>query len=218
MSSMRNRAPADAIVLCCSYDLRVCDYACELIKQNLAPRLVLAGKVGNWTRHLWEAPEAHIFADRARANGIDPEQLVLEDQSTNFGENVAFVRKLLPQLQRVVFLTKPNSVLRVALTVPVQWPEITAYVDSPPFAFPQDVSNVIGILGVIHEMVGDLDRIIQYPSLGFQLPHRVPLPVLDSWEALKAQGFRHHLLPQQPASDQADTHRASGRRSSPHRT
>jgi uncharacterized SAM-binding protein YcdF (DUF218 family) len=198
MSSMRTRESSDAIVVCCSYDLRVCDYACELMKQNLAPRLVLTGKLGNWTKHLWSVPEAQIFRDRALANGISPGSILLEERATNFGENIAFVRNLLPDLKRAIFITKPCAVLRVFLTVPVQWPGLTAFVDSPPHAFPEEVSNVIGVLGVIHEMVGDIDRVIQYPSRGFQVPHRMPPLVLESWRALIAEGFVQHMLDKLP--------------------
>ena len=181
-------------MVCCSYDLRVCDYACDLIKQQLAPRLILSGKTGNWTRFLWTDPEAHVFKDRALANGIDPERIHLEERSTNFGENIAFVRALMPQLRRVIFVTKPNAILRVALTVPVQWPEVTAFVDSPPLEFPHEVSNIIGVFGVMNEMVGDVDRVLKYPSRGFQRAHDVPASVLESWRALIADGFGHHLL------------------------
>lgn len=191
---MRDRGPCDAVVVCCSYDLRVCDYACELVKQKLAPRLVLTGKTGNWTKFLWDESEAQVFRDRALAGGIKSDSIVLEDQATNFGENIAFVRKLLPDLERAIFVTKPASVLRVSLTVPVQWPGIRAFVDSPPFAFPQDVSNVIGVFGVINEMVGDIDRVIRYPSRGYQIMHELPASILESWNALKAEGFGQHLL------------------------
>jgi hypothetical protein len=84
MASNRTRDVADAIVVCCSYDLRVCDYACELLEQNLAPRLVISGKSGNWTRHLWDAPEAKIFGDRARANGVAPDRILLGYMSGAF--------------------------------------------------------------------------------------------------------------------------------------
>jgi uncharacterized SAM-binding protein YcdF (DUF218 family) len=194
LSAPRSREPADAVVVCCSYDLRVCDYACDLVKQNLAPCLVLAGKIGEWTRHLWSEPEAQVFQRRALANGIDPRRIHLEERSTNFGENIAFVRELMPQLRRVIFVTKPNSILRVALTVPVQWPEVTAWVDSPPFAFPEEVSNIIGVFGVIHEMVGDVDRVLRYPARGFQRPHTVPETILESWKALVVEGFSRHLV------------------------
>jgi uncharacterized SAM-binding protein YcdF (DUF218 family) len=195
LASKRSRAPSEAVVVCCSYDLRVCDYACELIRQGFAPRLVLAGNTGNWTRHLWDVPEAHIFKDRALANGLDSSRIVLEAESTNFGENIAFVRRLMPHLQRAIFVTKPSAVLRVALTIPIQWPDVTAYVDSPPLTFPEDVSQIIGVFGVMNEMVGDIDRVIQYPAKGFQVPHARPQDILDSWRALIAAGFGQHLLP-----------------------
>jgi uncharacterized SAM-binding protein YcdF (DUF218 family) len=194
LSALRSHEAADAVVVCCSYDLRVCDYACDLIKENLAPRLVLSGKTGNWTKFLWAGTEAEVFKERALANGIDASRIHLEDRSTNFGENIAFVRALMPELRRVIFVTKPNAVLRVTLTVPVQWPQVHACVDSPPFEFPQDVSNVIGVFGVMNEMVGDVDRILKYPSRGFQRSHALPVPVLESWRALIADGFTHHLL------------------------
>jgi uncharacterized SAM-binding protein YcdF (DUF218 family) len=195
-SSARDRGPCDAIVVCCSYDLRVCDYACALLKNGLAPRLVLTGKCGNWTRHLWHETEAQVFRARALANGVDASRIHMEVEATNFGENIAFVRALLPELRRVTFVTKPNSVLRVALTVPIQWPEVTAFVDSPPFSFPQDVSNVIGVFGVIHELVGDIDRIVRYPVRGFQVEHRLPPQILESWSRLVQEGFTQHLLPE----------------------
>jgi uncharacterized SAM-binding protein YcdF (DUF218 family) len=193
-SSMRNRAACDAIVVCCSYDLRVCDYACELVRGGLAPQLVLSGRSGNWTRHLWDIPEAQVFKARALENGIEARRILLEEEATNFGENIAFVRRLLPKLERAVFVTKPNAVLRVALTAPVQWPELQAFVDAPPLKFPDGVSQIIGVFGVIHEMVGDIERVLHYPARGFQIAHRLPSSVLESFEALKAQGFDQHRL------------------------
>ncbi|MEJ0007133.1 MAG: YdcF family protein [Steroidobacteraceae bacterium] len=126
--------------MCCSYDLRVCDHACDLIAQGVAERLVVSGRSGNWTRHLWSKAEAQGFHRWALANGIEPGATLLEERSTKIGENVAYSRALLPQAKRVTFVTKPNSVLRVALTVPVQWTDIAAFVDSPPLAFPDQVS------------------------------------------------------------------------------
>jgi len=200
LSAERRHDISDAVVVCCSYDLRVCDYACKLIQQGVAPLLILSGNTGNWTRHLWSSPEAHVFRERALANGVAADAMLIEEQATNFGENIAFVRRLAPQLQRVTFVTKPNSVLRVRLTVPVQWPGVTACIDAPPLRFPDDVSNVIGVLGVIDEMVGDVDRILKYPALGYQAPHELPAEILDIWQFLVSSGFRNHLLPSSLAS------------------
>lgn len=194
LSGGREHRACEALVVCCSYDLRVADHACGLFRQGLAPRIVFSGKTGNWTRHLWSQPEAHVFRARAIAQGIPAKAILVEDRATNFGENLAFTRALLPDLRSATFLTKPNSMLRVALSLPIQWPGIQASVDSPEIRFPEEASNVVGILGLIEEMVGDVQRIQTYPALGFQAPHALPEAVLDSWRALVDAGFTGHLM------------------------
>jgi len=195
LSSRRQRGESDAIVVCCSYDLRVADYACELFQAGLAPVILFSGNSGNWTRHIWSRPEAHIYRDRALEFGVPESAIIVEDQATNFGENIRFARGLLPNARSAIFLTKSNAVLRVSLTVPVQWPSIPATVDSPPLKFPDEVSNVVGVLGVIEEMVGDIQRIVEYPALGFQVAHVLPPDIENAWHALVAAGFTGHMLP-----------------------
>lgn len=194
LASHSDPAECDAIVVCCSYDLRVCDYACELVKRSLAPIVVFSGNTGNWTEHLWDIPEAEVFAERALANGVSETSILRELNATNIGENVAFSRKLLPEAETVTFVTKPNTILRVGLTAPVQWPGVRANLACPPFSFPDGVSNVIGLFGVINEIVGDIQRIMEYPQLGYQIQHELPADVIESWEYLVEAGFTLHTM------------------------
>jgi uncharacterized SAM-binding protein YcdF (DUF218 family) len=190
----RQHSACELIVVCGSYDLRVCDYACQLLKDGVAPHLLFTGNTGNWTRHLWERTEADIFAQRALAQGVTAQQFTLETRATNFAENIAFARAMFPDVRRATFLTKPNSIRRVALTLPVQWPGLEAFVDAPSFDFPDEVSNLIGVLGLIDEMVGDVHRIMVYPALGFQVEQAIPEEVQVAWRYLVEQGFDHHLI------------------------
>ena len=119
---------------------------------------------------------------------------MLEDRATNLGENVRFSRDLLAGPSTVTFLSKPSTVLRLKLTIEAQWPDIEAHVSCPRIKFPEDVCNVIGVLGVINEMVGDVQRIQQYPKLGYQVPHMLPPHVLDASNYLIGQGFVQHLV------------------------
>ena len=194
-SSFASLKKSEVVIVCGSYDLRVCDHACDLIKSGLANKLVLTGNSGNWTKHIWTKTEATIFAERARDNGIDNKQIILETSATNFGENIIFTKKLLPETHSAIFVSKPNSLLRVKLVLEAYWPEVESCVSSPAIHFPQQVSNVVGILGVINEMVGDIDRIQQYPSKGYQASHELPEDILNAFEYLKGQGFTQHLIP-----------------------
>jgi hypothetical protein len=46
---------------------------------------------------------------------------------------------------------------------------------------------------VIHAMVGDFQRIIDYPALGFASPQPVPARVREAFELLVTAGYRAHL-------------------------
>jgi uncharacterized SAM-binding protein YcdF (DUF218 family) len=159
-----------------------------------ADTLLLSGNTGNWTRHIWSEPEAEIYYRRARSNGIAAQQIIVESGATNFGENISFSRQLLANASSVTFISKPYSLLRVKLTVERYWPGIEAYFSAPEIIFPDEVSNVVGVLGVIDEMVGDIDRIQRYPALGYQAPHTLPAEIIGAWRYLIAQGFTHHLV------------------------
>jgi len=195
MAAAASREKSDAIVVCCSYDLRVCDHACELLTSGYSDTLVLSGNTGNWTRHIWSRPEAQVFYERALSNGVSAAQILIESEATNFGENITYAKALIPWAETVTFVSKPNSLLRVKLTAEVQWPEITAYVSGPEIRFPDEVSNIIGVLGLINEMVGDIERLQKYPDLGFQAPHLIPDNIVDAWKYLVEQGFTDHLMP-----------------------
>jgi len=195
LSVMQKTGKSDAIVVCCSYDLRVCDHACGLIRAGYSNTLVISGGSSNWTRHLWPVPEAEVFFARALENGLDEGQILLEQKSSNFGENIRFSRKLIPEAGTVTFVAKPNSLLRVRLTAKAQWPGLNALVSAPNIRFPDEVSNAIGIWGVINEMVGDLQRIREYPALGYQVEHELPPEILQDWVYLVENGFTYHLMP-----------------------
>ncbi len=195
LSGFASEGPCDALVVCGSYDLRVMDHAVRLLQQKISKTLVITGNTGNWTKHLWDRPEAEIFFEHGRSRIPDDVEVVLERKATNFGENILFARDLLPDIDSVVLLTKPNAVLRVLLTAQEQWPETTVSVSSPQYRFPYDVSNVVGLFGLIDEMVGDIDRIRKYPKLGYQVEHELPKAVLDAADFLASKGFDNHLAP-----------------------
>ncbi|HCH73168.1 MAG TPA: YdcF family protein, partial [Ochrobactrum sp.] len=45
---------------------------------------------------------------------------------------------------------------------------------------------------LVHEMTGDLQRILEYPAKGYQIAQAVPLEVMEAYDFLIAQGFDGH--------------------------
>jgi len=198
MSSFNRPGESDTVIVCCSYDLRVCDYACRLIQEDPDRQLVFTGGRGNWTSQLWRLPEAHVYRERAIENGISPSRITTEEEATNLGENIRFTRERFGSLKSAIFVSKPNTLLRLRLTARKQWPGITAFTAGPALLYPGEVSNITGVYGVINEMVGDIQRILVYPSMGFQEPHIFPGEVLEAWEYLRDAGFTDHCMKDVP--------------------
>lgn len=191
-------APADAIVGLGSYDLRVAHWCAELLEQKLAPLLVFTGSHGNWTRGRWSKSEAEVFADEAVAHGAAREQILLETKATNIGENLRFTKALLAerghQANRVIVVTKPQTLRRVVASVPIFWPDVTVITSCPNHSFAEQPTAEYSLDDLIHEMVGDAQRMLEYPRLGYQIPQETPPEVLAAYEELKARGYTRHLL------------------------
>jgi hypothetical protein len=82
----------EAIVAFGGHDLRVADWAAQLWLDGWAPKLVLSGGSGYYTSKIWKEPEAHKFRRIAIERGVNADAILVEDQSSNSGENVALTR------------------------------------------------------------------------------------------------------------------------------
>jgi uncharacterized SAM-binding protein YcdF (DUF218 family) len=186
--------PADAIVGLGSYDLRVADRCAALYHEGIAPRLVLSGHAGHWTQGLYAASEAEAFAERCLAAGVPEAAILVEPRATNIGENLRFSAALLPPtVGRVVLVTKPQTQRRVRAAVDRQWPGVTALVTAPPIAFEEQPTEAYPLAMLINEMVGDLQRILDYPAKGFAVAQPMPDDVMAAWRLLVAEGYDRHL-------------------------
>lgn len=190
--------PADLIWVLGSHDLRVADRAAELWQEGFSPRILMSGGFGNLTAGLFEKPEAELLAERARELGVPDEVILLENRSSNTGENVAFGRELLERrgiaVSRVIAVQKPYMERRTYATIRKQWSELGVQVTSPRLSFADYCTEEILQEDVVHIMVGDLQRIWEYPKKGYMIEQRVPREVKDAWKALVGAGFDHHLI------------------------
>ena len=81
---------------------------------------------------------------------------------------------------------------RTYATFMKQWPvhDVTAVVTSPSI----ELTDYHNTKEIIDTMVGDLQRIIEYPKLGYQIHQEVPEDVLRAFEHLKECGHVAHLM------------------------
>lgn len=191
--------PSDLIFVLGSNDLRVADHAAALWERRLAPLVAVSGKSGRLTEGLFGKCEADAFAERMMALGVPASALILEREATNTGENIRFTRRLLAEKGIVagsaICVQKPFMERRTFATMARQWPELPCTISSPPLDFAAWCAGATDPDEVISTMVGDLQRIIAYPGLGYQIPQEVPLPVLAAMRELIRLGHDRHPVP-----------------------
>ena len=117
----------NCIFVLCSHDTRVAEYATDLFLQGYAPFIIFSGGFGNWTRGIFTKPEAEVFADIANKRGIPSEKILIENKSTNTGENITFTKTLLAEkdlnFDSFILVQKPYMERRVYATFKKVWPE-----------------------------------------------------------------------------------------------
>ena len=194
---------ADAILVLCSYDTNVAERAAELYLERWAPLLIFAGGRGAITRRLWDEAEAERFARIAVDLGVPREHILVENRSTNTGENVRFTRQLLADQgldpQTFIVVQKPYMERRSYATFRRQWPDKALVVTSPVVSMEEylraHVDHPVSPDEVISVMVGDLQRIRLYPAMGFQIEQEIPDEVWSAFQALVDAGYDEHLIP-----------------------
>jgi uncharacterized SAM-binding protein YcdF (DUF218 family) len=195
---------ADAIMVLCSHDTIVAERGARLFLEGWAPLLIFSGGLGAITKHLWADAEADRFARIAVAMGVPEASMLIENRSTNTGENVLFTREMLAAKgldpASFILVQKPYMERRTFATFSKVWPGKPIIVTSPRLSLDEYLARYsnesLSAGDVIGIMVGDLQRIREYPARGFQISQEIPDDVWDAYEELVRAGYDKYLLKQ----------------------
>lgn len=192
-------AKADCILALGSrHDLRVADRAAELYLQGWAPLVIMSGGLGNFTQDMWTETEADQFAAIAIQKGVPADAVLIENRSTNTGENILFTQQLLKAKgidpHTFIVVQKPYMERRSYATFKKHWPDKNLLVTSPQIPFDEYATEEIPLERVVNIMIGDLQRIQLYPDKGFQIYQEIPAEIWNAYEQLVALGFDKHLV------------------------
>lgn len=195
---------ADAILVLGNRDIRVGEYAAQLWLNGWAPYLVCSGsgdihnnKPGR--EQFVGSTEAEVFAEKAKEMGVPDEAIIIENQSQNTGQNYEFALERLADkgvtVKTLIAVQKPYMERRTYATGKVWLPNINLIVTSPPISL-EDYPNESNSVGEhwLHAMVGDLQRIKDYPKKGFQIEQEIPAEVWEAYEHLVAEGYTNRLI------------------------
>jgi hypothetical protein len=74
------------------------------------------------------------------------------------------------------------------------WPEADVVCASEPLELDDYIKSIGDEKLVVNMLVGDLQRVIEYPKLGFAVEQEVPRDVHDAYERLLRAGFDSRLI------------------------
>jgi len=130
---------SDCILGLGSHDIRVAHRGAELFLQGYASLIVFSGNLGRPTEEIWTKPAAEIFADEALRIGVPRNRILIENRSTNTGDNIRFAKALMEKsaisVDRVILIQKPYLQRRAYATFKKVWSEKDVIVTAPQFSF-----------------------------------------------------------------------------------
>lgn len=189
---------ADCILVLGSHDTRVADRAAELYHAGCAPMIIFSGGLGRLTEGMWTESEADLFAKIAIEKGVPQQAILIENESTNTGENILLTQKLLKENNldpySFIVVQKPYMERRSFATFKKHWPNKKLIVTSPQISFEDYATDQIPMEQVINIMVGDFQRIKLYAEKGFQVYQEIPEEAWDAYEQLIKLGYSDHLV------------------------
>ena len=191
----------DAVIGFGVFDLRLPRFCGELYVAGRVKRIIFTGGIGGGSADLTE-PEADAwYAELRRAYPQIPrEHVILENRSTNTGENIRFTAELLTRqhpdlsfgrgIKTVIAVASPSRLRRVRLTLKQMHPTLQIFGQHTGSNFAEEHALYAskGIDYIAH-MVGELDRIVDYAARGWLFPEPLPSPIAAAYQQLKQQSL-----------------------------
>jgi uncharacterized SAM-binding protein YcdF (DUF218 family) len=190
-------ARCDAAIGFGHFDLRIPRRCGALYAEGLARGILFTGGIGAGTADLGQ-PEALAFREELRRTHpqISDDAVVVESESTNTSENIAFTARKLAAgrldfcfgrgILSAILVASPYRQRRVWLTCVKQLPGIALFNAPPESRFEEEMrlfaakgQDLIGLLG------GEIDRIVNYGELGYIEREAIPEAILTARRALR---------------------------------
>lgn len=190
--------PCSAAIGLGSHDLGVAAFAADLYHSGLFPILVFSGANSPTTAARFPRGEAVHFSEHAIRLGVPPSAIIVEPDAANTGQNITYSRQALhaagAEVESVLLISKPYMERRAYATARKVWPEVEVVCASEPLTFDDYLKSIGDEKLVIDMLVGDLQRVIKYPALGFAVAQDVPEDVEAAYRGLLAAGFDSRLM------------------------
>ncbi|MFJ6568068.1 YdcF family protein [Streptomyces sp. NPDC091292] len=142
------------------------------------------------TAQVFPRGEAVHFREHALTLGVPAHAILLEPNAGNTGQNITLSRQALTAAgihpTTVLLVSKPYMERRSYATARKLWPDVEVLCTSEPMELDDYVKSIGDDKLVLDMLVADLQRVIEYPKLGFAIGQKVPEDIREATPASPA--------------------------------
>lgn len=190
---------SDIILVCGGHDIGVAKEAARVYKEGYAHKIIISGGI---EREIFgkskKALEADILGELIVAEGVAENDIFLEREAKNTGENLEFAERVLVKqgikYNSIIMIQKPYAERRTLCLALKKWPEREIIMSSEQKSFEEYFNSDIPERKIISMMVGEIQRLIFSPKFGWIDPIDIPQNVLKAYELLCNLGYTERLM------------------------
>jgi len=184
------------------YDLHIPEKCAQLYHDGYGDFIIFTGGLGKCTSGVFEKSEAEVFRDIAINLGVPENKILIENKSTNTGDNFRFTKALIKEkelsIHSYLIVQKPYMERRAYAAFKAILPTEECSVTSPNISFEEHFKEYEEQNGSTQEllnvMVGDLQRMKVYPKKGWQIEQVIPDYVWSAYEELVFMGYDKYVI------------------------
>lgn len=193
---------SDIIIGFGSNDISVAKRSAQLFLEKKAPMILFTGGLGRGTEGNWKKTEAETFCEIAVDLGVPRDNILIENKSSNTGENIRFTRDMLKEHSINVHLAtivhQPNMGRRIFAAMKKQWPEIEIQITASNYSLEKHINDLLctGVdrYEIYSNIVADLQRIDIFAKEGYQIEQHIPDNVMNAYIELCNEGYTKYLI------------------------
>ena len=169
-------AASDVIFVFGSRGLEVPRRAAQLFAAGWAPRLLVSGRAGPMTEHVFDRPEALVFKDELVRRGVPASAIVIEVAAGNTLENVRFGMTALEAAghrpRSALLVAKAFAMRRCLATFARQHPGVQVRACPPPGSLLEHLDR--SRVDFAARLVAEIRRLDVYGAAGDIAPCAIP--------------------------------------------
>lgn len=191
---------SDLIMGCGCANLEIPKKCAKLYFEGYGKRILFAGGLGKTTKKLFLKPEAQIYKEIAIACGVPEEAIIVEEQSTTTPQNFKNAIKILKQkqieYQKIIIVHSAITTRRTLATAKAYLKNVKIAMTTVQTSFEEFMERLEKrhlLNETICVLVGNIQRMMIAPQMGYQVEEDVPLAVLEAYEFLKQKGYSKYI-------------------------